>query len=77
MEDGVVDLDVERAFKSCCPCRPGCDRSEFELSHVPRTGGDGLYLPPQAISLSHFLHLEIEAFFKGLGDLTPPDNRDQ
>ena len=53
MEDGVVDLDVERAFRSCCPCGPGCDRSEFESSHVPRTGGDRPYLQPQAITFNH------------------------
>ena len=44
MEDEVVDLDVVWAFRSCCPCRLGCDRSEFESSHVPQTGGDRPFL---------------------------------
>ena len=32
MEDEVVDLNVE--FRSRCPCRSGCIRSEFKLPHV-------------------------------------------
>ena len=56
VEDGVVDLDVERRLR--CPCRPGCDRSEFESFHV--VYGRGWSFLRLEIEISELMQLVVD-----------------